>query len=129
MFLGPYQEGGDFRDEGLQGPYGFLNRIWETIVPVEELGDEPVGPELEQKLHAMIEKVTNDLAALHYNTAIAAMMEYLNAGREGGRRANRAEVEPLVPLIAPFAPHLAEKLWERDRKSVVEGRSVDWMER
>lgn len=113
MFLGPYQEGGDFRDEGLQGPYGFLNRIWETIVPVEELGDEPVGPELEQKLHAMIEKVTNDLAALHYNTAIAAMMEYLNAVREGGRRANRAEVEPLVPLIAPFAPHLAEELWER----------------
>ncbi|HEX7091836.1 MAG TPA: leucine--tRNA ligase [Longimicrobiales bacterium] len=113
MFLGPYQEGGDFRDLGLQGPYGFLNRIWDTVVPVEELGDEPVSGELERKLHATIRKVTEDIAALHYNTAIAAMMEYLNAVREGGRRANRAEVEPLVVLLAPFAPHLAEELWER----------------
>src|SRR5690606_12323384 len=58
-------------------------------------------------------KVTEDIAALRYNTAIAALMEYLNAVREGGRTANRAEVEPLIPLIAPFAPHLAEELWER----------------
>jgi len=113
MFLGPYQEGGDFRDQGLQGPYGFLSRVWDTIVPVEELGDEPISGELERKLHATIKKVTEDIAALRYNTAIAAMMEYLNAVREGGRRANRAEVEPLVVLLAPFAPHLAEELWER----------------
>ena len=113
MFLGPYQEGGDFRDLGLQGPYGFLNRIWDTVVPVEELGDAPIEGALEQKLHATIQKVTEDIAALRYNTAIAALMEYLNAVREGGRTANRAEVEPLIPLIAPFAPHLAEELWER----------------
>src|SRR5690606_10768986 len=113
MFLGPYQEGGDFRDQGLQGPYGFLSRVWDTIVPVEELGNEPISGELERKLHATIKKVTEDIAALRYNTAIAAMMEYLNAVREGGRRANRAEVEPLVVLLAPFAPHLAEELWER----------------
>jgi len=113
MFLGPYQEGGDFRDQGLQGPFGFLSRVWDSVVPVEDLGDEPIEPELEQKLHATIRKVTEDLAALRYNTAIAAMMEYLNAVREGGRRANRAEVEPLVVLLAPFAPHVAEELWER----------------
>jgi leucyl-tRNA synthetase len=113
MFLGPYQEGGDFRDQGLQGPFGFLKRLWDTVVPVEELGAGPVEGALEQKLHATIRKVTEDIAALSYNTAIAAMMEYLNAVREGGRRANRAEVEPLVVLVAPFAPHLAEELWER----------------
>jgi leucyl-tRNA synthetase len=113
MFLGPYQEGGDFRDQGLQGPFGFLNRLWETIVPVDALGSDATPHQLEQKLHATIRKVTEDIAALRYNTAIAAMMEYLNAVREGGRRANRAEVEPLVPLVAPFAPHLAEELWQR----------------
>ncbi|HLU24581.1 MAG TPA: leucine--tRNA ligase [Longimicrobiales bacterium] len=113
MFLGPYQEGGDFRDKGIQGPAGFLNRLWDTVVPVEELGDEPVSGALEQKLHATIKKVTEDISGLRYNTAIAAMMEYLNAVREGGRRANRAEVEPLVVLVAPFAPHLAEELWHR----------------
>lgn len=113
MFLGPYQEGGDFRDLGLQGPYGFLSRMWDTIVPVDALGDAPPEPAIEQKLHATIRKVTEDIGALRYNTAIAAQMEYLNAVREDGRRANRAEVEPLVPLIAPFAPHLAEELWAR----------------
>jgi leucyl-tRNA synthetase len=113
MFLGPYQEGGDFRDQGLQGPYGFLSRIFDSVVPVEALGTEPATGTIEQKLHATIRKVTEDLAELRYNTAIAAMMEYLNAVREGGRRVNRAEVEPLVVLVAPFAPHLAAELWER----------------
>jgi leucyl-tRNA synthetase len=112
MFLGPYQEGGDFRDQGLQGPFGFLSRLWDTVVPVEELGTEAPSGEIEQKLHATIAKVGSDIAALSYNTAIAAMMEYLNAVRAGNRRVHRAEVEPLVVLVAPFAPHIAEELWQ-----------------
>ncbi len=113
MFLGPYQEGGDFRDQGLVGPFGFLKRLWDTVLPVEELGTEAPGAELERKLHATIRKVGEDVAGLSYNTAVAAMMEYLNAVREGGRGANRSEIEPLVVLVAPFAPHLAEELWSR----------------
>ncbi len=113
MYLGPYQEGGDFRDLGLQGPFRFLNRLWETVVPVEHLGTDTPDPALDRMLHATIRKVTEDIGSLSYNTAIAAMMEYLNAVREGGRRANRREVEPLVPLVAPFAPHIAEELWQR----------------
>jgi leucyl-tRNA synthetase len=113
MFLGPYEEGGDFRDLGLPGPYSFLSRLWETVVPVNRLGDAPASGSIEQKLHATIAKVTEDIASLSYNTAIAALMEYLNAVREAGRQANRAEVEPIVPLVAPFAPHLAEELWEQ----------------
>jgi leucyl-tRNA synthetase len=112
MFLGPYQEGGDFRDEALSGPWGFFSRLWDTVVR-DPLGDAPVTGDLERKLHATIMKVTEDIAALSYNTAIAAMMEYLNAVREGGRKVSRAEVEPLVVLVAPFAPHVAEELWQR----------------
>jgi leucyl-tRNA synthetase len=112
MFLGPYQEGGDFRDQGLSGPAGFLGRLWDTIVR-DELDDAPVAGDMERKLHATIQKVTDDLAGLNYNTAIAAMMEYLNAVRTGGRRVQRGEVEPLVVLVAPFAPHVAEELWQR----------------
>jgi leucyl-tRNA synthetase len=113
MFLGPYQEGGDFRDQGLQGPFGFLKRLWESVVPVDQLGTAAPAGALEHKLHATVRKVTEDIGALRYNTAIAAMMEYLNAVREGGRRVNRAEIEPLVQLVAPFAPHVAEELWQR----------------
>ncbi len=112
MFLGPYQEGGDFRDQGLSGPGGFYSRLWDTIVR-DDLGEAPLAGDLEQKLHATIKKVTEDIAALRYNTAIAAMMEYLNAVREGGRLASRSEVEPLVVLTAPFGPHIAEELWAR----------------
>ncbi|MGD8278510.1 MAG: leucine--tRNA ligase, partial [Gemmatimonadota bacterium] len=81
MFLGPYQEGGDFRDSGLQGPFGFLSRLWDTVVPVDELGTDPASGAIEQKLHATIRKVTEDIGGLRYNTAIAAMMQYLNAVR------------------------------------------------
>jgi leucyl-tRNA synthetase len=110
MFLGPYQEGGDFRDAGIAGPYNFLNRVWDTALAAE---DHPLDPTVEQKLHATIKKVTDDLEVLSYNTAIAAMMEYLNAVRAGGRTAEKGAVEPLVRLLAPFAPHVAEELWER----------------
>jgi leucyl-tRNA synthetase len=113
MFLGPFEEGGDYRDAGIAGPWGFLKRLWDTVVPVEDLSGEAPDPAVERKLHRTIEQVTRQLPELGYNTSIAAMMEYLNAVRAGGRQARRGEVEALVPMIAPFCPHLAEELWAR----------------
>ncbi len=114
MFMGPYEEGGDFRDQGISGITRFFERIWDVVVSPEALEDgPPQTPDLEQKLHATIKKVTDDLATLQYNTAIAAMMEYLNAIRSEGRTVRRSEIEPLIVLMAPFAPHLSEELWER----------------
>jgi leucyl-tRNA synthetase len=110
MFLGPFRDGGDYRPEGIQGPFGFLHRLFDTVVSAVE-GD--VSPHVERKLHQTIKQVTEQLPELQYNTSIAAMMEYLNTVRAGGRQAVRGEVEPLVALVAPFAPHLAEELWER----------------
>ncbi len=115
MFLGPFAEGGDYRDEGIQGPFGFLYRLHDTVTSVlaEEGRTGPPSPEVERKLHKTIKQVSEQLPNLQYHTAIAAMMEYLNAVRAGGRQAVRVEVEPLVALVAPFAPHLAEELWEK----------------
>jgi leucyl-tRNA synthetase len=111
MFLGPYEEGGDFREQGITGIARFFDRVWDAANG--ELGDgPPETEEIEQKLHATIKKVTEDIASLQYNTAIAAMMEYLNIARASGRAARRSEIEPLVVMIAPFAPHLAEELWQ-----------------
>ncbi len=112
MFLGPYEEGGDYQDEGIQGPHGFLHRLYETVLSAAE-SDVEVDPDVERKLHQTIRQVSQQLPELGYNTCIAAMMEYLNAVRAGGRTAAKAEVEPLVVMVAPFAPHLAEELWER----------------
>ena len=113
MFLGPYTEGGDYRDQGIQGPFGFLKRLWETVTPVSTLGVGPPDPDVERKLHRTIRQVSAQIPELQFNTAVAAMMEYLNAVRRGDRKAARAEVEPLVIMLAPFCPHIAEELWER----------------
>ena len=114
MFLGPFMAGGDYQDRGISGPHGFLHRLWESVVPQDgELPGRAIDPDVERKLHRTIKRVTEQIADLRYNTAIAAMMEYLNAVRAGGRAPGRAEIEPLVCLIAPFAPHMAEELWER----------------
>jgi leucyl-tRNA synthetase len=64
-------------------------------------------------LHRTIRKVSEDIPRLSYNTAIAALMAYMNVLRAGERRPHRGETEPVVQLIAPFAPHIAEELWER----------------
>jgi leucyl-tRNA synthetase len=113
MFLGPFEEGGDYRDAGIQGPFGFLKRLWDTAADPDALTDVPADPEVDRKLHQTIDQVTRQLPELGYNTSIAAMMEYLNVVRAGGRAAARAEVEPLVVMVAPFCPHIAEELWSR----------------
>ncbi len=66
-----------------------------------------------RELHRTIRKVSEDIPRLSYNTAIAALMAYMNVLRAGERRPHRMETEPVVQLIAPFAPHIAEELWER----------------
>src|SRR5882672_6832323 len=110
MFLGPYEVGGDFRDQSIAGVRRFLDRLWASAVDAKRTGmpDETVL----RKLHQTIKKVGEDVPRLQYNTAIAAMMEYMNVLRRAERTSHRAEVEPLVQLVSPFAPHVAEELWE-----------------
>jgi leucyl-tRNA synthetase len=129
MFLGPYQEGGDFRDRGIVGIERFLNRVWEAVL--QAIGEGRSGVEagdIERRLNVTIKQVTEDIEALSYNTALAALMEYLNALRYEGRVPSLDEVRPLVLMVAPFAPHLSEELWERlgSDQSVFEG--VLWPE-
>ncbi|HEX4561500.1 MAG TPA: leucine--tRNA ligase [Gemmatimonadales bacterium] len=110
MFLGPFQEGGDFRDEGITGIRRFLEKVWVLVHEVTSAsGDLPKV--VVSKLHQTIKKVGADLESLQYNTAIAAMMEYVNVVRSAGCTDRRA-VEPLVLMLAPFAPHLVEECWE-----------------
>jgi leucyl-tRNA synthetase len=111
MFLGPYEEGGDFRDQSIAGVRRFLDRVWASVE--HAVVDGEPDPAVMRKLHQTIHKVSGDIPALSYNTAIAAMMEYVNVLRRSERTAHVAEVEPLVQLVSPFAPHIAEELWEQ----------------
>jgi len=131
MFLGPFQEGGDFRDEGIIGIRRFLEKVW-TLAHEAQVtpGQNRSTPAAEQKLHRTIRKVSADTEALQYNTAIAAMMEYVNELREQGAGGSEL-VTPLVIMLAPYAPHIAEELWEvlGGKGSVLEQRWPDYDER
>jgi leucyl-tRNA synthetase len=110
MFLGPFQEGGDFRDEGITGVRRFLEKVWTLAHEEAATRMAPLPPAVEQKLHHTIRKVTADTESLSYNTAIAAMMEYVNEARSA-ETGSRNAIEPLLVMLAPYAPHLAEELW------------------
>jgi len=109
MFLGPYEEGGDFRDQGISGVKRFLDRLWSSVRDATRDGAPDAA--VMRQLHRTIKKVGDDTANLAYNTAIAAMMEYMNHVRRADRVPHRDEVLPLVQLAAAFAPHLAEECW------------------
>jgi len=111
MFLGPYEQGGDFRDASISGTRRFLDRLFASVQTMTSQGEPDHS--VMRKLHQTIRKVSEDIPRLSYNTAIAAMMEYINVVRKGERTPHRDEVLPLITLVAPFAPHIAEELWEQ----------------
>ncbi len=119
MFLGPFEEGGDFRDASISGVKRFLDRLWASVAVACDSAtpDRDADSDVMRKLHQTIKKVGDDIPRLSYNTAVAAMMEYMNVLRRGERMPSRAEVEPLIQLVSPFAPHIAEELWEKIGKT------------
>ena len=123
MFLGPYEQGGDYQAHGILGPRSFLNRLWQTV---NEAQNEPSDPTVEKALHRTIKHVTSAIQELRFNTAIASMMEYLNVVRSDGRKARQVEIEPLVTLVAPFCPHIAEELYERLGNTTSIFESGEW---
>ena len=114
MFLGPFQEGGDFRDAGISGPRRFLDKIWDLVTEAshQDSDDGEIRREILIKWHQVKQRVTDEISHLRYNTAIAALMELVGALREANC-AERKVVTELVQMISPFAPHFAEECWER----------------
>jgi len=113
MFLGPFQDGGDFRDEGISGPRRFLEKVWQLVADC--IRDDASGETTHRilvKWNQTKKHVTHELEDLKYNTAISALMELLNLLREENCREKRI-VEDMVVMVAPFAPHFAEECWER----------------
>lgn len=116
-FLSPLTEGGDFRDSGIKGITRFLERVWKFSDGVEkESKDKKSDPSIEKALNEAIKKVTRDIQALQYNTAISSLMILLNAFEERSEEVTEKEWNVFLKLLAPFAPFLSEELWQRSRK-------------
>jgi leucyl-tRNA synthetase len=140
MFLGPLQDTKPWNTRGVEGVYRFLGRIWrlfvdglsetefeqaETIAEPQRRGEllhmiklgrsiqdaEPTKEQL-KALHTCIKKVTEDLDGMHFNTAISAMMEFVN-GAMTWETKSASVLKTFLQLLAPFAPHLAEELWAK----------------
>lgn len=110
MFMGPFEDGGDWNDTGIKGIDRFVQRLWKLIGEDEKLDE--ASEESVAKLHATIKKVGEDIEKLQFNTAIAALMELLNHLEKAGGCTKEA-AEAIAKLLAPMAPHLAEELWEK----------------
>jgi leucyl-tRNA synthetase len=120
LFIGPWNQMANWSVEGMGGSFRFLQRSW--MIVQEYLAAKPEGKaqsEITKAAHQTIAKVSKDLEELGFNTAIAALMEYVNtlfrAKLEGGftdAKAWKLAVETLVQLLAPFAPHISEELWQ-----------------
>jgi leucyl-tRNA synthetase len=117
MFMGPLEAVKPWSTKSVEGVYRFLSRVWRLMVDDgEQLKLHPavhdVQPDREtlRVLHRTIQKVTEDTESLRFNTAIAAMMEFVNSVTRLEVRPRKV-LEPFVLLLAPYAPHIAEELW------------------
>ena len=114
MFLGPVEQSKPWDTNGIDGCFRFLKKLWALFWTKDgELAatdNEPSAENL-KTLHKLIKKVTTDIEAFSYNTSISAFMVAVNELTQQ-KCTSRSILEPLVILIAPFAPHIAEELWE-----------------
>jgi leucyl-tRNA synthetase len=117
MFMGPLEASKPWNTQSVDGVRRFLNRAWRLFIDEDgalspAMSDDAPGDDALRVLHQTIQKVTEDLDALHFNTAIAQMMVFVNEMTKLAKRP-RALIEPFVLVLAPFAPHIAEELWSR----------------
>ena len=109
MFVGDFEKAAPWNPQGVKGCKRFIDRVWS----LQEIVNDKEGytPELESLMHKTIKKVTEDIDALGFNTAIAAMMTLVNEMYKVGS-VSRDELKTLTILFNPFAPHMTEELWE-----------------
>ncbi len=119
MFMGPLEQMKPWSMTGVEGVYRFLARVWRLVMEETQTGDwqlsaalaeaEPTKKQL-RVIHRTIRKVTEDIEALSFNTAIAEMMKYVNEFT-GAEQRPLAAIRFLLQILNPFAPHLTEELW------------------
>lgn len=128
MFLGPVEASKPWDTNGIDGCFRFLKKFWKLYQ--QELNDEEPSKESLKSVHKLIKKVTGDIEQFSYNTAISAFMICVNELSQQ-KCANKELLKKLVIIIAPFAPHIAEELWEQlggETKSVCDAAWPAWDE-
>ncbi len=112
MFLGPVEQSKPWDTNGIDGVHRFLKKFWGLFWKGDQwlVTDGTPSPEAMKAVHTLIKKVTGDIETFSYNTSVSAFMICVNELTKLGCH-DRAALEPVVVLLAPFAPHMAEQLW------------------
>ncbi len=110
LFMGDYEQAAPWSEDSVKGCKRFVDRIWNLLEIVKD-GDE-YSAELMSSMHKTVKKVSEDIEAMKFNTAIAALMTLLNQIYSKGE-INKAELKTLLLLVNPFAPHVTEEMWEK----------------
>lgn len=111
MFMGPLEKVKPWQTNGVKGVYGFLARAYRLFANPERIHGGAEDPEITKALHKCIKKVSEDTEAMHFNTAISQMMVFTNICQKKDK-VTKATAEMFTLLVAPYAPHLAEEIWE-----------------
>ena len=109
MFIGDFEKAAAWSDNAVKGCKRFLDRVWNLATEQEHTGDA-YSPVNEVAVHRAIKKVSEDIEAMKFNTAIAALMALVNDFYANG--ASRGDMKALLLMLSPFAPHMCEELWE-----------------
>ncbi|HPC99191.1 MAG TPA: leucine--tRNA ligase [Bacteroidales bacterium] len=111
MFMGPLDVTKPWDEKGVKGVFGFLGRTFRFLSETENITDGEEDQEVLKGLHQAIKKVETDIENLRFNTAISAMMIFINLATRKGK-ITRSTAESFIKILAPFAPHTAEELWQ-----------------
>ena len=109
MFIGDFEKTAVWSDDSVRGCKRFLDRVWNLATEQEHTGEE-YSKANEAAVHKAIKKVSEDIEAMKFNTAIAALMSLVNDFYANG--ASRGDMKALLLMLSPFAPHMCEELWE-----------------
>ena len=114
MFLGPLEQAKPWNTAGITGVHGFLKKLWKLFMDNEDLKVNDADPTKDnlKTLHKTIKKVEEDIEDFSFNTSVSTFMIAVNE-LTAQKCSSRAILEPLLILISPYAPHIAEELWER----------------
>ena len=111
LFMGPFDQAIAWSTDAVRGSRKFLGRVWNLVL--ECANNENSGEDVLRRVHKLNQKISGDIEQLKFNTAIAALMEFLNFAEDNKSDVGKNVLQRLVMLLAPFAPHIGEELWQK----------------